>query len=169
MSDTAVNVWRLSSMMLTAMAMSAVDAHLLELRAKLQYEPSLYVRLHRTLYLDFGRIAGPAESFALTSVGALAWWTRKRRPAAFPWTAAAAVSLAAAHGLYWGVVQPVNAEMLRWPLDAIPGDWAAWRDRWEYGHAARAGLVTFALAALTWSFLTAHDTALARREPAGSG
>jgi hypothetical protein len=154
MSTTVLNVWRLGSIMLTATAMSAVGAHVLELRAKLRYEPSLYVRLHRTLYPDFGRIAGPAESFALMSVGTLAWWTRRRRPAAFPWTVAAAGSLGAAHGIYWGVVQPVNTEMLRWPLDAIPGDWAAWRDRWEYGHAARGILVTFALAALAWSTLT---------------
>jgi hypothetical protein len=43
--------------------------------------------------------------------------------------------------------------MMRWPLDAIPQDWANWRNRWEYGHAVRAGLVTTALAALTWSIL----------------
>jgi hypothetical protein len=27
---------------------------------------------------------------------------------------------AAAHGLVWSVGQPVNAEMMGWPLDAIP-------------------------------------------------
>ena len=54
-------------------------------------------------------------------------------------------------------MQPVNVEMVRWPLDAIPGDWPAWRDRWEYGHVVRAGFVTFALAALTWSLLTTND------------
>jgi len=48
-------------------------------------------------------------------------------------------------------VQPVNVEMMRWPLDAIPQDWTNWRDRWEYGHAVRAGLATAALGALTLS------------------
>jgi hypothetical protein len=52
-----------------------------------------------------------------------------------------------------GVVQPANVTMMRWPLDAIPADWAKWRNRWEYGHAGRAGLVTSALGALTWSLL----------------
>jgi hypothetical protein len=32
------------------------------LPAKMRYEPSLWVRLHRTLYPNFGRIAGPAEA-----------------------------------------------------------------------------------------------------------
>jgi hypothetical protein len=40
--------------------------------------------------------------------------------------------------------------MVQWPLDAIPPNWTDRRDRWEYGHAIRAGLVTAALGALTW-------------------
>jgi hypothetical protein len=152
MSKTALNAWCLSSEMLTAMAMTAAGAHVLELRPKTQYEPSLYVRLHRTLYPNFGRVAGPAEALALLSTTGLAWWTR-RRPATSRWAAAAAGSLAAAHAVFWSVVQPVNVEMMRWPLDAIPDDWSRWRDRWEYAHAVRAVLVTFALGAVTWALL----------------
>jgi hypothetical protein len=44
--------------MAVAMTMSAAVAHLMELRAKMQYEPPLYVRLHRTLYPTFGKTAG---------------------------------------------------------------------------------------------------------------
>ena len=95
----ALNACRFSSIMAVAMTMSAAVAHLMELPAKMQYEPPLYV----------------------------------------------------------SVVQPANIEMVRWPLDAIPKDWTSWRNRWEYGHAVRAGLVTTALAALTWSIV--RDTA----------
>jgi hypothetical protein len=151
--STALKVWRFSSVMLTAVAMAAAVAHLMELAPKLTYEPSLYVKLHRTLYPPFGRIAGPAEALAVASSVTLAWWTRKHRPRAFPLTAAAAGCLAVAHGVFWAVVQPANVEMLRWPLDAIAPDWTMWRDRWEYGHAVRAGLLTVALGALTWSLL----------------
>jgi hypothetical protein len=153
MTRTALNAWRLSSLLLTAVAMSATGAHAMERPAKMRYGPSLYVRLHRTLYPNFGRIAGPAEALAVAMTTALAAWIRKRRPAAFGWTAAAAGSLAAAHGVYWAVVQPVNVEMVEWPLDAIPRDWIAWRDRWETGHVVRAALVAGALSALTWSAL----------------
>jgi hypothetical protein len=148
-----LNLWRLSSVMSTAMSMSAAVAHFMELPAKMKYEPSLYVRLHRTLYPNFGRTAGPAEFLSVSSTSALALWSRGRRPAAFPLTATAAGCLVAAHGIFWTVVQPVNVEMMRWRLDAIPRHWAKLRDRWEYGHAVRAGLVTVALGILTCSLL----------------
>lgn len=158
MNNTSVRAWGLSSVMLTAAAMTAAGAHGMELQPKMRYDKSLYVRLHRTLYTNFGKVGGPAEAFALVSTAALAWRTRKRQPAAAVCTAAAAGSLAAAHVLYWLVVQPVNIEMMRWRLDAIPDDWARWRDRWEYGHAVRAALITFGLGAITWSLtLSSND------------
>jgi hypothetical protein len=144
---------RFVAIMSTALAMTACVAHLMELPAKTQLEPSLYVRLHRTLYPNFGRIAGPAEGLAVVSCAALALWSRTRQPRAFPLTAAAAGSLAAAHGIFWSVVNPVNIEMVKWPLDSIPPDWMAYRDRWEYGHATRAFLITSALATLIASLL----------------
>jgi hypothetical protein len=147
---SAQNIWR-CSLISTAVTMTAAVAHLMELPAKMRYEPSLYVKLHRTLYPNFGRTAGPAEALAVLSANVLAWWTRRRRPDAFRRTATAAACLTAAHGIFWLVVQPVNVEMVQWRLDAIPEDWTDRRDRWEYGHAVRAGLVTAALGALTLS------------------
>jgi hypothetical protein len=135
--------------MSTGVAMTAAVAHLMELPAKMRYEPPLYVRLHRTLYWNFGRAAGPAESLAVAITGALAWRERQRGSRGAPWITVAAASLAAAHAIFWSVVQPVNTEMVRWPLEVIPQDWRRWRDRWEYGHAVRAGLITAAFAALT--------------------
>ena len=148
---SALRLLRFSSIMSTAFAMTAAVAHLMELPAKRRYESVLYVRLHRTLYWNFGRIAGPAEAVAVLSTGALAWLRRRRHATAFSPTAVAAGCLAAAHGTFWSIVSPVNVEMVEWPLDAIPSDWKTARDRWEYGHAARACLLTAALAALVWS------------------
>lgn len=148
---TALRAWRFSSMMATALTMSAAVAHLMEMPAKMRYERALYVRLHRTLYPTFGRTAGPAEAVAVVSTAALAWSTHQKRGRSSGLIVVAAGCLAAAHGIFWSVVQPANVAMMRWPLDAIPRDWTPWRNRWEYGHAVRAGLVTTALAALTWS------------------
>lgn len=148
---TALRLLRFSSIMSTALAMTAAVAHLLELPAKRRYEPPLYVRLHRTLYWNFGRIAGPAETASVLTTGVLAWWRRRQESTAFQATAVAAGCLAAAHGTFWAIVNPVNIEMVRWPLDAIPGNWTTARDRWEYGHAVRASLLAGALAALVWS------------------
>jgi hypothetical protein len=144
---------RFSAIMFTAVAMSASFAHLMELQAKMQYDKAEYVRLQRTLYWNFGRVGGMAEILALVTTGGLAWWIRKRRPRALPLTASAAVCLAAAHGAFWAFVAPANAAIASWPVDSIPPDWTQWRDRWEYTHAARAFLVTGALAALAASVL----------------
>jgi hypothetical protein len=48
-SQSGVNVWRFSAIMSTALTMSAAVAHVMELPAKMRYEPSFYLRLHRTL------------------------------------------------------------------------------------------------------------------------
>jgi hypothetical protein len=147
---TKLHVLRFSSIMTTALAAVAAVAHLLEMPAKRRYERGMYVRLHRTLYSNFGRVAGPAEAAAVVATGVLAWRLRRRKAATLA-PAAAAGCLAVAHSAFWTVVNPVNVEMLRWRLDAIPADWSTLRDRWEYGHAARACLLTGALAALVWS------------------
>jgi hypothetical protein len=146
-STLALNLWRIS-LVSTAVAMTAAVGHALELPAKMRYEPWLWVKLHRTLYWNFGRIAGPAEAAAVLSTGLLAWM-RRFQPEAFQSTAVAAACLASTHAIFWSLVQPVNVEVLRWRLDAIPDDWTTRRDRWEYGHALRAGLVAVAFAALT--------------------
>jgi hypothetical protein len=147
---SALNLSRVS-LMTTAVAMTAAVAHLMELPAKMRYEPSLWVRLHRTLYPNFGRTAGPAEAAAVLSTHLLAWRTRRDQPDAFRSRAVAAGCLATAHAVFWAVVQPVNVEVSRWRLDRIPREWKQQRNRWEYGHAIRAGLVTAALAALVSS------------------
>jgi len=149
--STALNVLRFSSIVSTAVAMTAAVAHLLELPNKRRYEAPLYVRLHRTLYNNFGRFAGPAEALAVLATGALAKRLREKGSPAYPMTAIAAGSVSAAHGIFWTVVNPVNVEMQQWPLDQIPENWTAERDRWEFGHAVRAGLLTGAFAALVWS------------------
>jgi hypothetical protein len=84
---TAFRLLRFTSIMSTAFAMTAAVAHLLELPAKRRYEPALYVRLHRTLYWNFGRIAGPAEAVAVLTTGLLARWDRQHSPNTFALTA----------------------------------------------------------------------------------
>ncbi|HYZ84440.1 MAG TPA: hypothetical protein VE621_08555, partial [Bryobacteraceae bacterium] len=79
MENSRLQAWEFTSILSTAMAMSAAVAHLMELPGKMQYEPPLYVRLHRTLYPTFGKTAGYAEAVAVVSTGALAWWMQKRR------------------------------------------------------------------------------------------
>jgi hypothetical protein len=142
-----LRMWRFLSIMSTAVTVSAALCHLMELPPKMRYAPPVYVKLHRTLYPNFGRIAGMAEILAVLSTSGLAWSVRKRS------IIAAAGCLAAAHGAFWALVNPANVTMANWPLDAIPPDWTRWRDQWEYTHASRAVLTTGALGMLVWSSL----------------
>jgi hypothetical protein len=150
-------LWQFSSIMATAVTMSAAFAHLMELPAKMHYDRTLYVKLHRTLYWNFGRFGGPAEMFAVLSTAVLAWRARTRNSKTFPLTAAAAGCFAAAHATFWAFVNPVNTTMVNWPMDAIPTDWTRWRDQWEYAHAARAFLTTVGFGALVYSALQEAD------------
>jgi hypothetical protein len=144
---------RFASIMMTSVSLSAALAHAFELPYKMRYGPELYVQLHRTLYWNFGRVGGTAEILALLGTAGLAGWTSRKHPAAFPLTALAAGCLIAAHGAFWALVEPANKTMASWPMDAIPAEWTAWRNQWEYTHAARAALVLGALGALVTSVL----------------
>jgi hypothetical protein len=147
-----LRTWRFVTIMLTALALAAALAHLMEMPGKMTYDAALYVKLHRTLYPTFGRTAGWAEGLALFSVLGLAWRVRKRE-AAFPLTLAAAACQLAAMAAFLIFVHPANLTMSGWPLDAVPPEWTRWRDQWEYAHAARAFLQTGTLAALVLSVL----------------
>jgi hypothetical protein len=121
--------------MLSALTMSAAFSHLLELGPKKGFDAGLYVKLHRTLYPNYGRVAGMAEFLAVLSSMALALRERRR------FEVAGAGLLPATHGVFYALVHPANRTMAAWPLDQIPADWTRWRDQWEYSHAARAALV----------------------------
>jgi len=44
--------------------------------------------------------------------------------------------------------EPVNREVATWRADALPSDWAARRDQWEYAHLVSAGFHALGLGAL---------------------
>jgi uncharacterized membrane protein YesL len=126
-SRMVLPVWQFATVMLMALAMTAAVAHLMELPPKMKFEPRLYVMLHRTLYPNFGRIAGIAEILALVAVIGLAWRVREQG-AIFGLTLVSAILMTAAHAVFWALVQPANTTMAAWPLGAIPAHWTQWRN-----------------------------------------
>lgn len=144
--------WRYATLMLTALTLGLAFAHALELPVKVGYDSSLYVQVNHTLYRYFALAGGPIEVSALAAAGVLAFLVRGRRPAFVP-TLAAAVCLAAALAVFFAVIQPANVEFGDWTPTSVPADWTAWRNRWEYGHAAHAGLQFAALSLLVVSLL----------------
>jgi hypothetical protein len=133
--------------------MGAALAHLLEMPAKLDYEPALWLTLLQTLYPPaFGAVAGSIEFLAVVASMVLVFLVRRRGPA-LRWTVLGAACFAAAHAVFWLLVEPVNATLLPLTPQTLPADWTSLRDRWEYSHAARAVLQILGLAFLAVSVL----------------
>lgn len=145
-------VLRFLALMSTALSASAAFAHLLEMPAKLEYTGELWLHLLQTLYPTFGQVAGICEISAVVTTWLLVIAVRAR-PGSRPWSLAAAILLSSTHAIFWIWVAPVNAALVPLAADSLPADWQLLRERWEYGHAARALLQVLALGVLTVSLL----------------
>jgi hypothetical protein len=152
-----VKIWRLLTIMLTALSMGTALCHLLEMPAKITYGGALWLTLLQTLYRPaFGTIGAFFEVGALVTAVVLAFLVR-RRPA-FVWTLLGALCLVMAHAAFWIWVAPVNKTMSPLTPETLPADWMRLRDQWEYTHAARAVLQIVALGALVFSILVEVPT-----------
>lgn len=77
---------------------------------------------------------------------------RRRRRAAARWALLAAGSLIAfSMAVFFAWTYPANLATENWTR--VPPDWEALRRRWEYSHAANAGLLFLALCSAVLSVL----------------
>lgn len=141
---------RLATILLVALLTGLAFAHVLERPAKLQYEPTLYITLQQTLYVQWGppNVGGVLEPAAVVATALLAFFTRRTwRESRFYLGALAALLLAFPVVFFW-LVGPANSAFLGTTLPEIPPDWLQQRSNWETGHAIRFGLQFTALALL---------------------
>jgi hypothetical protein len=158
----SIKIWRLTTVMLTALSMGTALTHLLEMPAKITLDGALWLTLLQTLYPPgFGTMGAFFEVGAVAATVVLAFLVYHRRPA-FAWTLVSVSCLAAAHVVFWVWVVPVNATMLPLTPETLPADWMRLRDQWEYSHAARAVLQVVALAALVFSILVETPTKVSK-------
>jgi hypothetical protein len=149
-----LRAWRLVTLLLTALSMSAALGHLLELPAKMRLDGPTWVHLLQTLYPPgFGTAGAVFEVGAVVSTIVLAVLVRRRPTATIVWTLAGTLCVAAAHAVFWTWNAPVNATLGAATAATLPIDWMQLRAQWEYAHAARALLQIGALGALVWSVL----------------
>jgi hypothetical protein len=160
-----VKIWRLVTIMFTALSMGTALCHFLEMPAKITYEGALWLTLLQTLYPPaFGTIGAFFEVGAVVTAVVLAFLVR-RRPG-FVWTLLGALCLVVAHAAFWIWVAPVNATMSPLTPETLPADWMRLRNQWEYTHAARAVLQIVALGALVFSILVEIPTDASRNKQA---
>ena len=133
----SLRVWRFATLLLAALSLTMESAHVLELPQKLRYDPTMYAAVNTTLYRWFA-IVGAVYQVGAILLAAILTVLVRGRGAAFGWTLAGAILLAAAFVVWLAVVAPVNATVaaaLHDDAASVPQLWMQLRARWEYGHA----------------------------------
>lgn len=139
-----IRVLRAVALLLAALTMGLLFAHVLELGPKFSYPAELYIQLNNSLYVWFGPPLGALLYLgSIIAAGVLTWLVRRRR-AVLAWTGAAALLQVAALVTYFTVVEPVNQRLRPLPPGVVPEDFTTLRAQWEFGHAT--GFVLFLVA-----------------------
>ncbi len=141
------------SLLLVALTMGQLYAHVLELGPKMEYPPELYLRLNNSLYAWYGPPLGAAiNTSAVVVTGALAWMMRRPRPALLLTGTAFALQVAALVN-YFARVEPVNVRFRALSPGQVPSDFIVLRAQWEYGHALDFALYAVAFLLLVISLV----------------
>jgi hypothetical protein len=145
---------RFASLLLGALNCGLSFAHLVEMVPKRAMNGRDWLTTQQA-YRDFGRVARitmPGQLLATLATLAL---DRDDRANALLTGIDAACTTATV--VIWAQFnEPVNREIVRWDPTALPDDWAARRDQWEFAHAASALLHIIGLSALIVNALRAR-------------
>lgn len=143
-----------AALTLLALALGAAFAHVLELPNKMRLAGDAWLTVQSHLYVGWGNILGPIELGALAACIGLMILCRADRTALIcGFLAASGVALSL---VIWIVfVWPSNVTVDHMAASGLSEEWRLVRDRWEYGHAARAALF----------FLSFVSLALAAQQP----
>lgn len=151
------------TLLLVAIGMASVLAHVMELPGKLRLSREAYLAVQPIYYPGFTIAGGVGEAGGLVATLALAVWSIGSP--GFWLVFGAFFSLLVTHALYWILTHPVNNFWLKDTdlssfgagffsfgqrgKEGAAQDWRTLRDRWEYSHVARAffSLLAFLLLA----------------------
>ena len=143
MKAMVVRMLRWLSLVSTAVTLSALTAHVVELPNKFTLEGPLWLAVQQNLYRGWGRFIGPFEVTAIVSTWVLLYFVRKK-PVIFRLILTASFLLSAGLVVFFAFNAPVNAAFASWTAATLPPDWPNYRLRWEAGHAISFLLVLIA-------------------------
>lgn len=143
-----LNIMRFSSLLFTALALSAGLAHLFELPNKINLPGDEYLTVQQ-IYSGWS-LLGIVVFGALLSTLILTFLVRKQKKA-FTFTFIALLCIVGTQIIFWIFTYPVNQQTNNWTI--LPTNWIELRNQWEYSHAASAAFDLIALLALILSVL----------------
>ena len=142
------NLIRFIAILFTAITLSALMAHLLELRVKINLSKENY-QIVQGIYSGW-------QWLAIFEIGAIILtiiWTifDHKIKNVFPFLLTASICLIISTVVFFIFTFPTNQETLNWT--SLPDNWDELRKTWEYSHAMRAILTLFAFSFLVLALL----------------
>jgi hypothetical protein len=154
--EARVKILRFISILLTALTLGLLFAHVLEIPGKLRFDGATWLTVQQNLYVGFGTIGAVIEIAAI-----LAAWlvvlAAYRRGSPIGALLAAAIAASVGLGLWVALVAPVNDALSGWTPQTIPADWQSYRNQWELGHALHGLCFLLAFSLSLWSAASDAD------------
>jgi hypothetical protein len=144
MKANRIPILSFAALVLTAIALIPLGAHVFEMSAKMKLGRDAYF-MAQGFYRGwawFGLAFGGAFA-ACTALAALPGAKSERLLSAF-----AAIMIAASLAIFFVYVYPANQATKDWT--AAAANWKLLRQQWEWGHAASAAAMLLAFVALAW-------------------
>ena len=139
----------------TALAFVPAGAHLFELPNKIGLPRDAYF-VAQGLYRGWALFGFVLFAALAANLGLAAALRNRRAPVAARLALAAGLLIALSLAVFFAWTYPANLATENWTR--VPPDWEALRRRWEYPHAANAGLIFLALCLTVLSVLDADGT-----------
>jgi hypothetical protein len=146
-----LNVMRFTSLLFTALALSASMAHLLELPNKIKLSREHYAIVQQ-IYRGWS-LLGIVVVVAIISTLFVVMLVHERK--VFLLSLSALLCLIATQAIFWFFTFPVNQQTKNWTT--LPSHWPDLRRQWEYSHAASACLDLAALSLLILALLVTDE------------
>jgi hypothetical protein len=146
----ALTIARFLSLLFTALALAPALAHVLELPNKIGLSRDEYLTVQQ-IYRGWA-LLGIVVAGALLSTLTLTVMARRDRKRFVP-ALIAFLAIVGTQVIFWTFTYPVNQQTNNWT--ELPDHWMDLRRRWEYSHAASAGLNLLALIAAFLAVLPA--------------
>jgi len=163
MKYMSLKLWRMLTIILTALLVSLCFAHLWDLPARLGMTATSWLYAMKMHEPFVNASAGPLLQIATVGAAFVLLGMVRDDAKAFWWSLGAAIVLLVAFIVWWAFIYPVEMRLNNITPASIPLNWETLRMQWESAQVARAALAITALCTLVISAIMSRPMRRARR------